>query len=53
MMETEKRILFFSKYSEDITVNFISDESSSQGLSDGILFFSFYRVVEELLKKEF
>ena len=47
MLETKKRILFFSNFSEVIDMKFISDESAFQELFIGIPFFSFCKVVEE------
>ena len=38
---TEKRNHIFSKYYKDIEINFISDDSAFQGLSNGIFFGSF------------
>ena len=38
---TEKRNLIFPKYIEDIKIDFISDHSFFQGLSNGIFFGSF------------
>ena len=52
VMETKKITWFCYLYKRCEAANFISDESSFQGLSNDILFFSFYKVVEELLKKE-
>ena len=39
-------------FNDGIDIQFILDESAFQGLSIGILFFSFCRVVQKLLKKE-
>ena len=52
VMETKKITWFCNLYKCCEAANFISDESSFQGLPNYILFFSFYKVVEELLKKE-
>ena len=52
VMEAKKITWFCYLYKHCEAANFISDESSFQGLSNYILFFSFYKVVEELLKKE-
>ena len=49
---TEKRNHIFSKYNKDMEINFISDDSVFQGLSNGIFYGSFKKVVEELLEKE-
>ena len=42
MMEMNKRIDYFLNFSDSINIKFILDESAFQGLSIGILFFSFY-----------
>ena len=52
VMEEKKITWFCYLYKRCETANFILDESSFQGLSNYILCFSFYKVVEELLKKE-
>ena len=48
----EKRILFFLNSSDSINIKFILDEKAFQGLSIGILFFGFCKVVKKLLKKK-
>ena len=52
MLEMKKRIPFFTKFSEVIDLKFISDEIAFQGLSIGIISFSFFSFQIKLLKKE-
>ena len=52
MMETEKRIIFLLKFIDGIDIKFIVDERAYQGLSIGMLYFSFCKLVQKLLQKE-